>query len=1403
MYKNTNNLLLRIAIIVSINLIAMNSIYSQSIPFKKFTVNDGLSNNVVSCLLQDKNGFMWFGTDDGLNRFDGYSFKVYRNNPEKMNTISSNSIWSLFEDADGYLWIGTKSGELNRYDPYYDKFTSWSVDSKSINGQGITAIYKSNDEIWIGTYRNGLYKFNIKTKEFKNWTHQPDNSKSISNNFITSIVEDNSGNLWISTYNGLNKLNPNNTNDVFTRFYSEDNNQSLSNDLIWSLSISKIDSKYMWICTAGGLSKYDFNNETFARYDFLDKTDSQFGNSVSSITEEIVNGDNILWIGTYAGILRMNLSDKKAERFTYTENNINGLVSNQVNRISRDRSGVIWLATEDGINYYSNKNAKFSYTFYFNKSYNLEQISTKNIKSICQSTDGTIWFGNPNGLYSLKNVKGVKKVERFNNSNKLNVWTITAGNSNDIWIGTYGQGLKQLDIKTGNIKSYNIENATDKASPYNYIKSLYLDKNGYLWIGFWGGGLAKLNPLTGEYINWRNDLNDPKSLSYNDVWAIKQDKYGRIWIGTNGGGLNLFLEIDGGTFYHFNDEIMKIKSSGTLSINCIQESNVNDSDGTILWIGTTDGLIKMQIEKSQKVNDYSHLVIKTSQKTIKDGLANNIIKSILKDNDGNLWLGTNSGLTFFNVQSNTLTNYNESDGIIGNEINISSALKAKTNLMFFGSASGIILFNPSQIYKSDYKPNVIFTDFQIFNENIKAGEESPLKENITYAKQIRLSYSQNVFSLQFASLDYNSPGTIKYAYKMEGFDNDWIVSYKRRFVTYTNLNSGEYTFKVKATNSDGVWLDNEASISIVITPPWWRTVWAYILYGLIIVLGLYLIRRTEMNRTKLRDELRLQEIETEKFKDVEKIKSRFFANLSHEFRTPLMLIKGPVEQLLSGRKINQLELIKLIDKNSQKLQNLIDQLLELTQLESDSILLKAKKVNQVPVVRGIFHSFSSLAEQKNISIQFNSTDDKIFAWIDRDKFEKILNNLLSNAFKFTSENGNISVSISTDKIAGNEVAFVSIKDTGIGIPKDNIDKIFDRFYQIDDSSRRVYSGSGIGLSLVRELVDLHKWKINVTSELGVGTEFILQIPLDDNYLNENQKVKDDIQARDTKFEMNEEHQPVVEEILSSKSVQTKSEDTLYVKKNLDRLSILIVEDSEDVRIYLNEILKDNYNIIMAENGEKGLLTVMENLPDLIISDVMMPRMNGIEFCKKIKSDWKTSHIPVILLTAKASSESKIEGLETGADDYITKPFSFQELSVRIKNLLEQRKLLRDKFAKDVNFRPENITPNKADQEFLEKAISIVDKNISVTEFGSEKLAAEIFLSRSQLHRKIRSITDQSTGEFIRTIRLKKASGLILEKTFSVTQIAFEVGFNSPSHFTKAFKQMFGCLPSEFINRSNT
>ncbi|MDP2366226.1 MAG: ATP-binding protein, partial [Ignavibacteria bacterium] len=704
---------------------------------------------------------------------------------------------------------------------------------------------------------------------------------------------------------------------------------------------------------------------------------------------------------------------------------------------------------------------------------------------------------------------------------------------------------------------------------------------------------------------------------------------------------------------------------------------------------------------------------------------------------------------------------------------------------FMGSTAGLNYFDPSRISQSSYKPSVVITDFLIFNNSVKVESNSVLTRNIFHSNQVTLSHKQNVFSFQFAALDYNNPGSINYAYKMEGFDNDWIQSGTRRFITYTNLNPGEYSFKVKSTNSDGVWIDNEKSIMVIITPPWWQTGWAILLYFVVSVLGIWKIIKFQANRAKLQHELKLREFESYHLREIEQMKSRFFANLSHEFRTPLMLIKGPLEALLNGKiSENISDYYNMLLRNTEKLQHLIDQLLELSQLETESIPLKSEPQNLVTLIKSFTSSFIPLAEQNKINFSFDSSVETALASIDKDKLEKIINNLLSNAFKFTPVGGTISVDLIIDKKTDCTAANITVKDSGIGIPQKYQTKIFDRFYQADNSSKRNYGGSGIGLALVKELVLLNKWDIKVNSSEGKGTEFILRIPLTtDGELTETTQsqnnVNNNLIASTRMF--------TGDELIENNSSENQNDKPL----------ILFVEDSEDVRKYVYDLLKSDYTVLLAESGEAGIEVTQNNLPDLILSDVMMPGIDGFEFCKRIKTDWKTSHIPFILLTAKVTHQSKLEGLELGADDYLTKPFDYKELFIRIKNLIDQRKKLREKFSKEINIQAETISGNSSDREFIQKTIDAIEKNLTNENFNSDLLAKELFVSRSQLNRKLQAVAEQGPGEFIRNYKLKRAAQMIMENKLSITQIAYEVGFGSPAQFTRAFQKHFNCLPSEF------
>lgn len=1363
---------------------------AQSIVFNHINTSNGLSNNYVSDIYQDRTGFLWFATDDGLNRFDGYDFKIYRNNPDDKNSISDNTVLSFSEDAEGNLWIGTKNGFVNKYDPIINKFTRWEIKSDITKENPINVIHiDKRGMIWIGTYRSGLYRLNPKTGKIDHWLMNENDPSSLSNNYVSSIVEDELGNLWIGTFYGLNKLNLQKSFTKFEKYFSDkDDENSLSDNLIWSITQSYADKNIFFIGTSNNITEFLPAQNKFRRIQISNPDNLQFGTGSGVVIDENITGEKILWTNSYAGLIRLNLTKNQTARYLPDKTNDRSIASYQINKMLKDRSGVLWLATNKGLSYFSQKNNKINNSFSSSRfDFNSSKINAISSTSILKTKSNTLYIGTDNGLFiSSKSLNGTFKQNVL--VPKKTIWSLSEDNSGNVWVGTYGEGLYKINQTNNRIEKIDVLNKIVRSSSRNFIKSLAIDKNNNLWCGTWGVGLAKLNLTTNGVKHFHHIKEKSNSISHDDVWAIFIDSKNRVWVGTNGGGLNLYNDLNGGMFYHLGSDNNNKISLSSNSIYSICESSKNqNTNETVLWIGTNNGLNKVVIDNINMSKSSLPQIKEIQYFSNKNGLADNSIKTIVEDENGNLWLGTSSGITLFDLSKNIFTNFTTADGVIGNDFNFSAGLNYDADLIILGSTSGINYLNPKSINLSKYNPSVVITDFQIFNKSIQPIDNSVLAKSVFVTTEIVLSHTQNVFSFLFSALDYNNPNSITYAYMMEGFDKDWIKSGTRRYITYTNLNPGKYVFKVKATNSDGIWSNKITSVVVVITPPWWQTIWALIFYFFVFVFGIWAIVKFQANRSRLQQELRMREFESYHLKEVEQMKSRFFANISHEFRTPLMLIKGPLEELLRGRiKDNLNDYYKMLLRNTEKLQQLIDQLLELSQLESASIPLKKETYELISLIKTLSSVFYPLAEQKNIRFSFNSDLESTYAILDKDKFEKIINNLLSNAFKFTDVGGSVSVELFQKSFSDKKFAFVSISDSGVGISKENQSKIFNRFFQVDDSSKRTFGGSGIGLALVRELVTLLGWEISVNSNEGEGTEFILKIPV-----FTDEELKDNITSVST---IREDEDINLQDLKDSKN-------ELFDEENSKSL-ILFVEDQSEVRDYVLELLKQDHNVLQAENGKIGLEIAISSLPDLIITDVMMPVMDGLELCKKLKTDWKTSHIPVILLTAKATQQSKLEGLEFGADDYLTKPFDFEELSIRIKNLIAQRKALKEKYSKDVNINAESYTTNIYDREFIEKICKIIEKNLQNEDFTSINLAEQLFISRSQLTRKLNAISSQGPGEFIRIYKLKRAAQMIMENNLSITQIAFEVGFSSPAQFTRAFQKHFSCLPSEFKETTN-
>ena len=1004
----------------------------QDVRFQNLTTQNGLSNSFVNCLLQDRTGFVWFGTDDGLNRFDGYEVKIFRNDPDDKSTISENIIWALYEDHSGNLWIGTKTGGLNKYNPYSNNFQHWSLDSSSIDEINITCIYEDTKKyIWIGTYRNGLYRFYPSQNKFEHWQNTSDKKKLLSDNFITSIAEDHLSNIWVATYSGLDKFVLQQSEITFKNVFPDLNNP------IWYLAKSSFIENTLWMGTLNGLYIFDPESEKLSQINLPGKDALQFSNSVSSVAEEYYLNEKILWVGTFGGLVQINLSTGSAKRFLQTKKGESEIVSNQIHDILADRSGVVWIATENGLNYCSQKRSKFNLvTSALPLSETFQLLSGKNVRAVTQTEDQSLWFGTDAGLIGIENKTGKSIIPQNSELQTLNVWSLHKGSNNKLWIGTFGQGLKELNLNTGQLKSWKVNNPDFNVSAFGYVKTVLEDNAGLIWIGFWGGGLARLNPNTSEVKHWRNELNNSTVLSHNDIWMLYKDSHERTWIGTNGGGLNLFMGEKQNEFHNWNTsgETKQSLNSNNIYTICESISGNKRKDKTLLWIGTANGLNKFVINNDTGSKDGLKLDVEIKSYTVDSGLPDNAIESILEDVNGNLWIGTSTGISFFDIREERFTNFTIADGLSGSSFNSSAAFETSEGTMLFGCTTGVNFFDPKRIKQSTYSPPVVITEFQILNRKSRNENLSSMNLGSPDSKGHNLSYNQNDFSFQFASLDYNAPEMNQYAYMMRGFDEDWIYSGKRRFVTYTNLGPGEYVFLVKATNSDGLWSEQIAKIFIVISPPFWATWWAYIIYVLALIGGLAFIRATELKRRKRKEEerlrrereaallreaeLRAKNIEQEKELEKQKIRNRIAQDLHDEIGSNLSSISLMSELIQKDEKIDResSEKINRIQKVARGSTQAIRDIVWLTNPSSDSLKDLIAKMKEV--ADNTLGKFNLKFDYPYNVVEINllpETKRNIFFI-----YKEALNNIIKHAeaksvnIKFNIENGSIFLAIRDD-----------------------------------------------------------------------------------------------------------------------------------------------------------------------------------------------------------------------------------------------------------------------------------------------------------------------------------------------------------------------------------------------------
>ena len=1358
--------------------------------FDHISAKDGLSNNTITSILQDSIGFMWFGTPEGLNRWDGKSFKVFTHDPMDSNSISSNYITAIFEDGSGAMWVGGIG--LNKYDRTTEKFTHYLNDKdnfQSISHNRINVIYEDQSgSLWIGT-PYGLNRYNRETDDFTRYIPEPGTKNfAAAENRIYSICEDKNGKLLVGTRLYLLEFDP--QSGEFAKLACPTKSR-LKYNWRWPVSAIYVEpSGITWIGRHGeGVIK--LNRETGEYRWYMPDPNDPHSFSAFPVCSIYKDQSGTLWIGTLNGGL--NRYDRENDRFIVYKHNSRkegSLSSSKLTTLYGDRQGNLWIGTRNnGVNKLSKWRKPFKH--YVHDTEDSTSFGAGEAMDFCEDIYGNLWIAtNGSGVCRLNHDTG--DFSHFAQNARIVNWVsaIYADSSGTVLAGK--NFLYRFDWKSSIFMKYQkLASANLRSGPSSIIMLIYEDQESDLWFGTLINGLVKFDRKNETLRYFRHDPENPNSLSNNHVLSILHDKSGIYWIGTEN-GLNR-LELDDKGNERFSRYLPDPKKPGTISGRYIY-SVFEDSAGR-LWIGTEKGLNQLDREKGQFT-----VYIE------KDGLPQDEVCAILEDDHGNLWLRTFKGAVKFNLQANNFQTFNEHDGLtFCNSIfeGYKAFYKGKSGEFYYGGANSFAVFHPDSIRENPDEPAIVLTDLKIHYKAVEIGPNCPLQKSITETKIVELSHDQNIISFEFAALDYTAPGSNQYAYFMEGVNKDWVYCGNQNQATYTNLDHGEYVFRVKGSNNDDVWNEQGIAVRIIIKPPWWQTNLAYAGYFIAILAFLAGLWRIQLRRLHLRNELKIKNFEAKKLQEIDQMKSRFFANISHEFRTPLTLIQGPIKQILSGEFTGNLkQQYRLILRNAHRLSQLIGQLLDLSKLEAGRMSLLVRKENIVPFLKRIVASFTSLAERRHIKLNFTATADFIEVYFDHDKLEKILNNLLSNAFKFTPDGSKISVAVSksTDDQSpklqsADGFVQITVSDSGPGIPVDRIEKIFDRFYQADDSSTRKQEGTGIGLALTKELVELHGGDIVAQNNEDKGASFVVRLPLGKKHLK-TYEIMEEIKIAEENGDLllQEDIQPQYDKIIPD-SVKSAQEPAVKIKKQLPIL--LIVEDNEDMRAYLRDFLKADYRLKEATDGLGGFEIATEVIPDLIISDVMMPEMDGFELSQKLKTDERTSHIPIILLTARASEKSKLEGLETGADDYVIKPFSAKELRVRVKNLIEQRRKLRERFSREIFLKPEDIAITSIDEKFLHQTIEIVEQNMSNPDFTADAFAYKIGMSRVQLHRKLKALTNHSTTEFIRFLRLKRATVLIKQKFGNIAQVAYEVGFNNLSYFSQCFRKQFGQLPSEY------
>jgi len=1366
-------------LIISFCTLFASAIQGQSVPetFDFIGVKEGISKVGIATITQDHYGFIWIGTyGSGLYKFDGVDYVSYKHRVGDTTSLSSNLVYCTFIDSDKNLWIGTEDG-LNRYDRDFDRFEVISPKDENQDSDAILSIGETKDGILLlGTNDQSLFTLHTSTLETVQIFDDQDSVipklSGIKNHPTTGVS-------FIATANGLKVFNEN-KNQLSTPSTSLIDGEVL--DISIQTLVFDLDHN-LWL----GTNDQGIYKLTFTDGGIINRVDHFPLSRKRILSATIVSDGSLLFGSENDGLFHLTSNGQVINQYRSDDAVKPDLQANSIWSLFVDKSDRIWLG------YYNNGVAV--HDSFYDKFNTIESIpyadnslTVGSVTGIEKDNSGNIWMVMDGGGIDIYNPL-TTEITHINTTNNTEykgltsdyLQTIFIDSNENIWVGSWDSGIFLLKKGANVFKNYTVKN-TNGALASDAILSFAEDATGTIIIGSFYGGLHTYDPKTETITSQKTQA---LKNTGNDIRKVLVGRDNTLYLGTTNGlykAKNNAHDIR--SFVSLETQMTQGKESRKSANHILSLYESNDG---ILWIGTRGaGLCAYDPEK----NTFEWY-------TKERGLQEENVVSIIEDNDGAIWLGGNTGIIKFNRKAKTFKNYTITDGLLSNDFNFNAVLKEEDGTLYFGNYRGVDFFNPKNIVVNQSVPALYLTGLKIFNKTVHPFDKNtPLQKVITETEHIKLTHQQSVFTIEYTGVSFTRPEKNQYAYYLEGLEDSWNYVGNLRAATYTNLDHGDYVFKVKVANNDGVWNDNILELNITVRPPWWQTNLAIFIYILLVLSGLYLLNKIAKARIREKEALSNERAQREQEELLHEKKLQFFTNISHEFRTPLTLMINPLKDIINDTSLNLPDRIRdkhqIIYKNTDRLHRLINELMDLRKLELNKQRLRARKINVLTFVSDVVSYFKEESFSRNIYLYVDADLPAIPLYADENVLEKVIFNILSNAMKVTPEGGAVTVEVNTNedgavlplvhKTQKIPVVEIVIRDTGPGLKKKQVKRIFERFYQVENLNKTYYGGTGIGLEVVKSFVQLHRGKIEVESTVGQGTTFKVLLPSGKAHLK-----KKEIWSSETTEALIREK----ENITINSTTREKTAIDTAVKAH----TLLIVEDNTALREYLRTELRDTYKIVTAINGVKGLQVAQTANPDIIITDVIMPEMDGFEFCKRIKSDLKTSHIPLLMLTAKATIDDRIDGIGYGADAYMVKPFDLRLLRLRLAQLVTSRQLIFDKYFGAISGSDENTNATSIDKDFIQSVLSHINDNMSDPALSVESLAAELHLSRSQLYRKIKTLTGQTVNEFVRKLRLERAKKILETENANVSEVCYKVGFSSPSYFTKCFKAHFGMLPT--------